>query len=262
MSKERRITDLVGRVVEMKQDNKRYLVMPFELRGDDFENILGKLEGRISSKDLVYTDTVVIMPLEELPEKRIKLDSTCIEGKDFIVRNIRPEDEERVKLLNKSMSEVLDNIKKLYRSLTDLRKLEKQQEELNRKINKLKDTTSVPLNKWKRPANNSYLLELYRNEVEILNAKERLKDKNRPLYTTCLTGKSNATSREILELLKITDKPIYYRYGLSYRGAKANLITREEGINAWLYGINGGFKDMHEYEDKIIINEYSSNDMY
>lgn len=160
------------------------------------------------------------------------------------------------------LSEVLDNIKKLYRSLTDLRKLEKQQEELNKKISKLKDVVSEPLNKWKRPAHNSYLLELYRNEIEVISAKERAKDKNRPLYKTSLTGKSNATSREVLELLKITDKPIYYRYGLSYRGAKANLVEREEGINAWLHGKHGGFIDMDEYEDKIIINEYSSNDMY
>ena len=43
---------------------------------------------------------------------------------------------------------------------------------------------------------------------------------------------------------------------------EAHLVTREQGIDAWLNGRNGGFVDMGEYEDKIIIAEYSSNDMW
>lgn len=73
------------------------------------------------------------------------------------------------------MSAVLSNVKKVYRNLTQLKELEKQQLELELKINKLKDSNSEPLSKWARPANKAHLLELYRNEVELLEIKERLK---------------------------------------------------------------------------------------
>ena len=263
MSNQRKITELVGRVVEMKDDNKRYLVMPFELRSDDFRDIIGTIEGKISSQDLVYKNTVVIMPLDESPEKRKRLHSNTVEGTHFTVKNIKPEETERVKLLNKLMSEVLNNTKQLYRNLTELKKLEEKQAELELKIKKLKDTNSEPLSKWARPAEKAYLLEMYRDEIKVLNARERLNDENRPLYKTSLTSPSNATKIEVLELLKVTDKPIYYRYGLSYRGAKAKPITREKAVDIWANGgPNGGFMDMDEYKDKIELNEYSSNDMW
>ena len=261
MSKKRKITELIGRVIEMKDDKRRYLVMPLEIR--NFDGILGTISGRLSFSDVMYKDTVVIMPLDEVPTERRKLkDSDVEEGKDFVVRNIRPEDTERVKLLNDSMSKVLENTKKLYRNLTELEELERKQADLQAKIDKLKNDNSAPLSKWKRPANKAYLLELCRDEVETLNAKKRLEDPNRPLYKTSLTGGSNATKKEVLELLKVTNKPLYYRYGLGYRGAKAYLVTKEEAINAWLHGRNGGFVDMFENENMIQINEYSSNDMW
>lgn len=260
MIKKRKISELVGRVIEMKDDKKRYLVMPLELRS--FDGILGTIEGRISFNDVVSKDSVVIMPLDEIPNERRKLNANLEEGESFVVRNIRPEDKERVKLLNNSMSLVLDNTKKLYRNLTELEELEAKYAELGERINKLKQSNSEPLSKWKRPANKSYFLELCRNEVEVLNAKKRLEDPSRPLYKTSLTGSSNATKIEVLELLKVTQKPLYYRFGLAYRGARVIPVTREEAIEAWLHGRNGGFIDMDEYQDKIEINEYSSNDMW
>lgn len=263
MKNQRNITELVGNIVEMMDDNKRYLVMPFELRGKAFDDIIGTIEGEITFKDLVYKNIVVIMPLAELPEERRQLGVKKLEGVDFVVKDIRLEEEERVKLLNESMSEVLNNTKKLYENLTEIKELERQQRELESKINKLKDNNSEPLDKWSRPANNSYLLELCRNEVGKLEAKKRLEDPDRPLYKTSLTGKSNASKIDVLELLEITEKPIYYRYGFAYRGAKASSISREKAIDIWNNGgPNGGFIDMDEYADKIEINEYSSNDMY
>lgn len=263
MSNQRDITELVGNIVEMLDDNKRYLVMPFELRGKDFDNIIGTIEGEVTFEDLVYKKTVVIMPLAELPEERRQEGGKVLEGRDFIVKDIRPEEEERVKLLNESMLEVLNNTKKLYGNLTEIKELERQQRELESKINKLKDINSEPFGKWSRPANNSYLLELCRNEVGRLEAKKRLEDPDRPLYKTSLTCKSNATEIDVLELLKITKKPMYHRYGFAYKGAKANPITREKAIDIWINGgPNGGFLDMDEEPNMIVINEYSSNDMY
>lgn len=79
------------------------------------------------------------------------------------------------------------------------------------------------------------------------------------LYKISLIGSSNATRREALELLKITKKSIYYRYGIACRWTKANSVTRGETIGRWQIR---GLIDMAEYYDKIIIKEYSSNDMY
>lgn len=263
MKNQRNITELVGNIVEMIDDNKRYLVMPLELRSEDFDNVIGTIEGEVTFEDLVYKETVVIMPLVGVPEARRKLGKKKLEGKDFIVKDIRPEDEEMVKVLNESMLEVLSNTKKLYENLTEIKEFERQQRELESKIKQLKDNNSEPWNKWARPAKKAYLLELCRNEVEKIEAKKRLDDPNRPLYKTSLTGDSNATKADVLELLKETTKPTYYRYGFAYRGAKAKLIERQRAIDIWQDGgPNGGFLDMDEEIDKIIINEYSSNDMY
>lgn len=263
MNKQRNLTELVGRVVELKEDNKRYLVMPFELRGHDFKSIIGTIEGRVTYKDLMYEDTIALIPLDEVPKQRRKHGDLLLEGKNFTVRNAMPKERERIEILNQSMLLVLDNMKELYTNLTELKKLEQKQAKIQTEISKLKDTNSGPLDKWARPADNAYLLELYKNEINTIKAKERLKDPNRPLYHTSLVGKSNAGKAEVLELLKTTDKKLYHRYGLSYRGAKAKPITREQAIHMWLHGgPNHGFIDMDEEKDSVIIGEYSSNDMY
>ena len=263
MKEQRNVTELVGNVIEMIEDNKRFLVMPFELRGDSFDNIIGTIEGEVTYDDLVYKNRVVIIPLEELPETRKQATSKLVEGVDFIVSDIRPEEEDRVKLLNESMLEVLENTKELYKNLTQIKELEEKERELKNRIKKLRDSNSVYYDKWSRPANNSYLLELCRKEVKKLDAKKRLEDPDRPLYKTSLTGKSNATKEDVLELLKQTSKPTYYRFGFAYRGAKAELIEKQRAIDIWQNGgRNGGFLDMTEEKDKIVINEYSSNDMY
>lgn len=38
----------------------------------NLNDILGTIEGRLSNQDLIYKNRVVIMPLEEVPEKRRK----------------------------------------------------------------------------------------------------------------------------------------------------------------------------------------------
>lgn len=112
MSKQRKITELVGRVVELKGDNKRYLVLPMELREKGLNAILGTIEGRVTSEDVIYKGVVVLMPLDGLADERRKYDSSTVEGTHFIVRNAKPEEMGKIKVLNDSMSLVLDNVKK------------------------------------------------------------------------------------------------------------------------------------------------------
>lgn len=263
MSKKRKLIELIGRVIELKSDNKRYLVMPLELRGDEFRSMIDKTKGEASDKDLIYNDRVVLMPLNEVPEKRLKVMNTKEENIDFIVRNVKPEEKQVVDSLNESMTIVLNNVKTITKNLHEIRQLEKQQAEIEAKLKKLNDQNSVPFSKWARPAHRAHILELYKEDMEVINAKNRLEDEDRPLYKTSLTGKSNATKTDVSELLKVTDKSMFYRMGFAYRGAKASEITREKALDIWNNGApGGGFLDMEELSDRIIINEYSSNDMY
>ncbi|WP_346961314.1 hypothetical protein [Clostridium sp.] len=61
------------------------------------------------------------------------------------------------------------------------------------------------------------------------------------------------------EVVNTTNKQLKYRYGYSYRGAEANLISKE---NALKVIENESLLDINEGEDVIILNVYSSNDMW
>ena len=61
------------------------------------------------------------------------------------------------------------------------------------------------------------------------------------------------------EFVETTEKPLYYRYGFAYRGAEARPIS----LDSALFVIKEEcYLDIDEYEDKVILNTYSSNDMW
>ncbi len=62
------------------------------------------------------------------------------------------------------------------------------------------------------------------------------------------------------EVVNNTNKKLSYRYGLSYRGAEENPISKDKALE--ILDNNNGLLDVNEYEDKIILNEYSYNDMW
>ena len=62
------------------------------------------------------------------------------------------------------------------------------------------------------------------------------------------------------EIINSTNKKLTYRYGLSYRGAEEHLISKDKALD--ILDNNNGLLDVDEYEDKIILNEYSCNDMW
>ena len=61
------------------------------------------------------------------------------------------------------------------------------------------------------------------------------------------------------EVVNNTNKKLSYRYGLSYRGAEAYPISKDKALE--ILDNNNGLLDVNEYEDEIILNEYSCNDM-
>ena len=65
--------------------------------------------------------------------------------------------------------------------------------------------------------------------------------------------------KKAIDVISQTSKELKYRYGFSYRGAKANSISKEEALNI----INKeGFLDFDEYDNEIILNVYSLTDMW
>ena len=74
-------------------------------------------------------------------------------------------------------------------------------------------------------------------------------------------GKPERLNRELaIAIIRKTDCPCYYRYGYAYRGAEKKLITREKAET--LIHDNNGYLDFRYDGDEIIVNEFSSNDMW
>lgn len=76
-----------------------------------------------------------------------------------------------------------------------------------------------------------------------------------------MSSYSNCSYDEIMNLIKTTDKPFKYTYGLSYRHPTTDHVpmTREDAIKELK---SKGFTDVTEHEDYIHINSYSDNDMW
>jgi hypothetical protein len=73
---------------------------------------------------------------------------------------------------------------------------------------------------------------------------------------------SNCTKEQAVELIKSTEKPIRYTYGLEYRNPTTCrvLIDKEKALE--YMGDKYALVDCTEYDDWIHIKEYSSNDMW
>ena len=57
-----------------------------------------------------------------------------------------------------------------------------------------------------------------------------------------------------------TKRPYYYRFGFAFKGADTHKISQQEAIDILME--HKHFTDFTAYEDKIIINQYSDNDMF
>lgn len=66
---------------------------------------------------------------------------------------------------------------------------------------------------------------------------------------------------ELIEIIKNTNKPIVYTYGLKFRRPLTLEvpITKEQAIE---YIKNDSRTDATEYFDRLDLNQYGSNDMY
>lgn len=66
-----------------------------------------------------------------------------------------------------------------------------------------------------------------------------------------------ARAKEVVEASK---KPLMFRFGFAYRGAEKRPITKERALS--IIEDSGNYLDIEESETEILLNTYSSNDMW
>lgn len=89
---------------------------------------------------------------------------------------------------------------------------------------------------------------------------KKKEDMHKMLKYSFMSKYSNCSKQEAIDLVKITNKPFKYTYGLSYRNPTTHNvpITREKALE-YMEDIT---VNMTEYEEYVHINRYSSNDLW
>ncbi len=65
------------------------------------------------------------------------------------------------------------------------------------------------------------------------------------------------TAREVVEA---SEKPLMFRYGFAFRGAEKRPITKEKALS--IIDDSGNYLDITEADNEILLNTFSSNDMW
>jgi hypothetical protein len=62
------------------------------------------------------------------------------------------------------------------------------------------------------------------------------------------------------EVVEASEKPLMFRFGFTYKGAEKRPITKEKALS--IIEDSGNYLDIEESEAEILLNTYSSNDMW
>lgn len=62
------------------------------------------------------------------------------------------------------------------------------------------------------------------------------------------------------EVVEASEKPLMFRFGFAYKGAEKRPITKEKALS--IIEDSGDYLDIEESETEILLNTYSSNDMW
>ena len=66
-----------------------------------------------------------------------------------------------------------------------------------------------------------------------------------------------AKAREVVE---VSEKPLMFRYGFAFRGAEKRPITKEKALS--IIDDSGNYLHITETDNEILLNTFSSNDMW
>ena len=62
------------------------------------------------------------------------------------------------------------------------------------------------------------------------------------------------------EVVEASEKPLMFRFGFAYKGTEKRPITKEKALS--IIEDSGNYLDIEESETEILLNTYSSNDMW
>lgn len=62
------------------------------------------------------------------------------------------------------------------------------------------------------------------------------------------------------EVVEASEKPLMFRFGFAYKDAEKRPITKEKALS--IIEDSGNYLDIEESETEILLNTYSSNDMW
>jgi hypothetical protein len=65
---------------------------------------------------------------------------------------------------------------------------------------------------------------------------------------------------EAADVVRASNKTLYHRYGFAYRGAEKRPISKENALK--IIEDIGNYLDVTETDNEILLNTYSSNDMW
>lgn len=65
---------------------------------------------------------------------------------------------------------------------------------------------------------------------------------------------------EAADVVRASNKTLYHRYGFAYRGAEKRPISKENALK--IIENTGNYLDVTETDNEILLNTYSSNDMW
>lgn len=65
---------------------------------------------------------------------------------------------------------------------------------------------------------------------------------------------------EAADVVRASNKTLYHRYGFAYRGAEKRPISKENASK--IIEDTGNYLDVTETDNEILLNTYSSNDMW
>lgn len=65
---------------------------------------------------------------------------------------------------------------------------------------------------------------------------------------------------EAADVVRASSKTLYHRYGFAYRGAEKRPISKKNALK--IIEDTGNYLDVTETDNEILLNTYSSNDMW
>ena len=153
-----------------------------------------------------------------------------------ITREKKPEIRNILGSMAKIYEQSLSDNKKIEKLMTEIEEIKGKKKENNEKIKKFSFDISV-------------YIEEEKNKVDAkteVNMSFNTGNLNIPLAIAIVKANKN--------------RPLYYRYGLGYKGAEKQKITKDKAVEILLEGYS--LTDFRASGTEILINQYSDNDMW